>query len=108
MQLTRRHATVPWTVLVVLAAVLFVSASVFQLYRLDRQAAAREQHRPLSVVMRPGDDLPRRHVAPGCGSPQPGAPVGNPDPERNGAPRIGPSVVTAGRRSGSCVLILLP
>jgi hypothetical protein len=103
-----QHATIPRTVLVVLAAVLFVAASVFQLYRLEKQAAAREQHRPLSVVMRPGNDLPRQHVAPGCGSPQPGAPVGNPDPERNAAPRIGPSVVTAGRRSGSCVLIWLP
>jgi hypothetical protein len=62
----------------------------------------------LSVVMRPGDDPPRQHVAPGCGSPQPGAPVGNPESERNGAPRIGPSVATAGPRSGSCVLIWLP
>ena len=103
-----RHATISRTVLVVLAAVLFVSASVFHLYRLEKQAAAREQHQPLSVVMRPGSDLPRRHVAPGCGTPQPGAPVGNPDPERTTAPRIGPSVVTTGRRSGSRVVIWLP
>ena len=103
-----RHATISRTVLVVLAAVLFVSASVSHLYRLERQAVAREQHRPLSVVMHPLDDPPRQHVAPGCETPQPGAPVGNPDPERNAAPRIGPSVVTGGRRSGSCVLIWLP
>ncbi|MEU8234742.1 hypothetical protein AB0C12_34560 [Actinoplanes sp. NPDC048967] len=108
MQLTRRHATVPRTLLAVLAAVLFVSASAVQLDRLEKRAAAHEQRRPLSVVMHPVRDLPRRHVAPGCGSPQPGAPVGNPDPERNGTPRIGPSVVPAGRRSGSCVLIWLP
>ncbi|MEU8615246.1 hypothetical protein AB0C29_45415 [Actinoplanes sp. NPDC048791] len=103
-----RQATISRTVLVVLAAVLFVSASVFQLYRLEKQAAAREQHRPLSVVMHPVDDPPRQHVAPGCATPQPGAPVGNPGPERTAAPRIGPSVVTAGRRSGSCVVIWLP
>jgi hypothetical protein len=49
----------------VLAAVLFLSAGALQASRLEEPVAAREQHRPLPVLMYPGDDLPPHQVAPG-------------------------------------------
>jgi hypothetical protein len=98
----------PLTVLVVTAAALFVSAGALQACRTEEHAAARDQHRPLSVVMRPGDKLLGLPVAPGCGAPQPGVPLGNPGSERSDPPATGPSALPAGRPSGSCVLIWLP
>lgn len=97
MRLARRRndpdcAAAAQTVIVVMTALLTVSWCVLWMNGVEGHAAVREQHQPL-VVVQLGDDPSGRGVAPGCGTPQPGA---------------GPSVFATDPASGSCILIWVP
>jgi hypothetical protein len=92
-----RTAVLP-TILIVLTALLLVSWGALRVYRIEVQAAAREQDRPSSVIVRPRADPAGQPVAPGHGSPQPEEPAGT----------SGPSVSGAGCRSGGCILVWVP
>ncbi|RSM69606.1 hypothetical protein DMB66_11510 [Actinoplanes sp. ATCC 53533] len=84
--------TAAQTVIVVMTVLLIVSWVVLRMSRVEEHAAARERHQP-SVVVQLGDDPSGPGVAPGCGTPQPGA---------------GPPVFATEPGSGSCILIWVP
>jgi hypothetical protein len=83
------RATVPLTVLVVLTVLLIVIWGALRAYRVEEYAAAREEHQPLPVIVRPGDEPSGRHGS----------------PEWNDATGAGPPAFATWRRSADCVLI---
>ncbi|WP_344936583.1 hypothetical protein [Actinoplanes nipponensis] len=91
-----------------MAALLTASWGALRGYRAEDLAAAREQQRPSSVVVHLRDDPSGQHGAPGCETAQPGAPVGAPHSEPDGAAAAGPSVFPTERWSGNCILVWAP